>query len=116
MSKFIAKKGEYEGGIEFSAGYRWQHWIRASSILALVITGFYIADPFITYQNVSAEPTRFLNAQFREWHIIFGFAMIGAVLYKLFFTLVTKEGKFESESIKDAIDLKVISNLLNSYF
>jgi Ni/Fe-hydrogenase 1 B-type cytochrome subunit len=115
MSKFIAKKGEYEGGIEFSAGYRWQHWIRAISILALVITGFYIADPFITYQNVSAEPTRFLHAQFREWHIIFGFAMIGAVLYKLFFTLVTKEGKFERESIKDAIDVKVAIQQVGYY-
>jgi Ni/Fe-hydrogenase 1 B-type cytochrome subunit len=36
--KFIKKMGEYIGGIEFSAGYRWQHWIRAISIFALIAT------------------------------------------------------------------------------
>ena len=74
--KFLKALGKYEGGVEFSAGYRWQHWIRAISIFGLIFTGFYIANPFITYANVSPEPTRFLQAQLREWHIIFGFAMI----------------------------------------
>jgi len=115
MSKFLEKKGEYEGGIEFSAGFRWQHWIRAIAIFALIATGFYIADPFITYANVSVEPTRFLHAEIREWHIIFGFAMIGAVVYKLFLTLFTKEGKYERESIKDAFDVKIAIQQVGYY-
>jgi Ni/Fe-hydrogenase 1 B-type cytochrome subunit len=106
--KFIKKMGEYIGGIEFSAGYRWQHWIRAISIFALVATGFYIADPFITYSVQSAEPTRFLHAEIREWHIIFGFAMIGAVLYKTIYFFFFKEAKFERESIKDAFNIKLM--------
>ena len=100
MSKFLEKKGEYEGGIEFSAGFRWQHWIRAIAIFALIATGFYLADPFITYANVSAEPTRFLHAEIREWHIIFGFAMIGAVTYKLFLTLFRKRENLKEKVLK----------------
>jgi Ni/Fe-hydrogenase 1 B-type cytochrome subunit len=115
MSKFIEKKGEYEGGIEFSAGYRWQHWIRAISIFALIFTGFYIADPFITYSNISAEPTRFLHAQFREWHIIFGFAMIGAVLYKTFFFFFSDRGVYERESLKDAFNIKMMLQQVGYY-
>jgi len=113
--KFLKALGKYEGGIEFSAGYRWQHWIRAISIFALIFTGFYIANPFITYANVSPEPTRFLQAQLREWHIIFGFAMIGAVLYKTIYFFFFKEAKFERESIKDAFNLKVAIQQIGYY-
>jgi len=113
--KFLKALGKYEGGIEFSAGYRWQHWIRAISIFALIFTGFYIANPFITYANVSPEPTRFLQAQLREWHIIFGFAMIGAVLYKTIYFFFFKEAKFERESIKDAFNIKVAIQQIGYY-
>jgi len=109
------QEAQIEQEMEFTPAYRWQHWIRAISILALVITGFYIADPFITYQNVSAEPTRFLNAQFREWHIIFGFAMIGAVLYKTFFFFFSDRGHFERESLKDAFNIKIAIQQVGYY-
>jgi len=107
IMKYLKDMGNHSGGIEFSAGYRWQHWIRAISIFALIATGFYLANPFITYANTSAEPTRFLQAEIREWHIIFGFAMIAAVLYKTIYFFFFKEAKFERESIKDAFDVKV---------
>jgi len=113
--KFLVDKGEYDGGIELSAGYRWSHWIRAISIFALIFTGFYIADPFITFANVSAEPTRFLHAQIREWHILFGFAMIGAVIYKLFLTFLTKEGRAERASFHDALNLKLAIDQVGYY-
>jgi len=113
--KFLKPMGEYLGGIEFSAGYRWQHWIRAISIFALIATGFYIANPFITYANGSAEPTRFIHAYFREWHIIFGFAMIGAVLYKTVFFFFFREGKYERVSIKDAFNVKLALQQVGYY-
>jgi len=113
--RFLKKMGNYLGGIEFSAGYRWQHWIRAISIFALIATGFYIANPYITYADVSAEPTRFIQAYIREWHIIFGFAMIGAVLYKTFYFFFLREGKFERESIKDAFNIKVALQQVGYY-
>jgi len=113
--KFLKVMGHYLGGIEFSAGYRWQHWIRAISIFALIATGFYLANPFITYANPSPEPTRFLHAQIREWHIIFGFAMIGAVIYKTVFFLFFKEGKYERESIKDLFNVKLTLKQIGYY-
>ena len=113
--KFLKTLGKYLGGIEFSAGFRWQHWIRAIAILGLVITGFYIANPYIIYGTASAEPTRFLHAEFREWHIIFGFAMIGAVLYKTIYFFFFKEAKNERESIKDAFNLKIALQQIGYY-
>jgi len=113
--KFLRYLGKYDGGIEFSAGFRWQHWIRAIAIFALIATGFYIANPFITYANVSAEPTRFLQAEIREWHIIFGFAMIGAVLYKTIYFFFFKEAKYERASIKDAFNVKLAIQQIKYY-
>jgi Ni/Fe-hydrogenase 1 B-type cytochrome subunit len=113
--KFLKMLGKYVGGIEFSAGYRWQHWLRALAIFGLVATGFYLANPFITYANPAPEPTRFLHAEIREWHIILGFVMIGAVIYKTFHFFFFKEGKYERESIKDAINPKVAIQQLGYY-
>jgi Ni/Fe-hydrogenase 1 B-type cytochrome subunit len=71
---------EIEQELEFSSVYRWQHWIRAISIVVLTITGCYIAVPFLT-PAVNADPTNFMQALIRSWHIIFGFVLISAVLF-----------------------------------
>jgi Ni/Fe-hydrogenase 1 B-type cytochrome subunit len=113
--KFLKNMGKYVGGIEFSAGYRWQHWIRAVSIFVLIVTGFYIANPYITFGDVSATPTRFVQAEFREWHIIFGFAMIGAVLYKTIYFFFFREAKYERQSIWDAFNIKVALQQIGYY-
>lgn len=113
--KFLKVMGNYLGGIEFSAGYRWQHWIRAISIFVLIATGFYIANPYITYADASVDPTRFTQGYFREFHIIFGFAMIGAVLYKTFFFLFFREGKYERASLKDAFNIKLALQQVGYY-
>ena len=113
--KFLKVLGNYLGGIEFSAGYRWQHWIRAISIFALIATGFYIANPYITYGTISPTPTRFLQADLREWHIIFGFAMIGAVLYKTIYFFFFPEAKYERASIKDAFNIKLALQQVGYY-
>ena len=52
-----------EREVEFSAVYRWQHWVRALSIVVLTITGFYIAVPFIT-PIASSQPDNFMQALF----------------------------------------------------
>ena len=113
--KFLKVLGNYLGGIEFSAGFRWQHWIRAISIFALVATGFYIANPFITHGTPSPTPTRFLQAHIREWHIIFGFALIGAVLYKTIYFFFFPEGKYERKSIVDAFNIKLALQQIGYY-
>ena len=97
---------EIERHMEFSPSYRWQHWIRAVSIVVLTVTGFYIAVPFIT-PAVNAEPTNFLQALMRSWHLIFGFLMICAVLFKSYLFLFTKRCIIERSAIKDVLSLKV---------
>jgi len=91
--------------LEFSAFYRWHHWIRVLSIVILTVTGFYIAEPFIT-PAVSAEPDNFMQALFRSWHEIFGFVMISMFMGKTYYFFFVKSNRHEIHSIKDIFDLK----------
>ena len=72
-----------EREMEFTSTYRWQHWVRALSIVILTVTGFYIASPFVT-PIPNAEPTNFMQALFRSWHEIFGFVLMAVVLFKAY--------------------------------
>ncbi len=92
--------------MEFSAGYRWQHWIRALSIVVLTVTGFYIAVPFVS-PIPNSEPTNFMYALFRSWHIIFGFVMTSVVLYKSYTFIFNSKNKIERDAIKDIFNPKV---------
>jgi len=102
--------------VEFTPAYRWQHWIRALTIVVLTITGFYIAYPFIEPSS-NAEPTNFLYADIRAIHIAFGFLMIAAVLVKTYLTLFGKADTYKSElvSIKDLINPKIWIQQLGYY-
>lgn len=96
---------------EFGAAYRWQHWIRALSIVVLIVSGFYLAYPFLS-PEVNAEPTGFLYALFRSWHEIFGFVLISAVIYKSFLFLFASKHANERRSLLDFLNpLKWIKQL-----
>jgi len=92
--------------VEFSFSYRWQHWIRALSIVVLTITGFYIAVPFVT-PIPNAEPTNFMYALFRSWHIIFGFIMSAVILFKSYLFVFGRKHEMERDAIKDIINPKI---------
>lgn len=85
---------------EFSIGLRLTHWLRALCITILVITGYYIAFVF-TAPEVSPEPVLFMQAKFRFVHLIFGFAMIGAAIFKTYLFFFDKKSRKELLSIKD---------------
>jgi Ni/Fe-hydrogenase 1 B-type cytochrome subunit len=110
----VAKECEIEQEMEFSAGYRWQHWIRAISIVALTITGFYIAVPFVT-PTPNPEPTNFMYALFRSWHIIFGFIMSWVVLYKSYLFLFGRKHEMERNAIKDILNPVVWTKQIGYY-
>ncbi len=95
-----------EQEIEFGVIYRWQHWIRALSIVVLIITGFYIAEPIIT-PIPSAQPDNFMYALFRSWHIIFGFVLTSLILIKSYRFLFVSKNQMEREAIKDVFNIKV---------
>jgi len=102
----VVAKDEIVQEMEFTAGYRWQHWIRAISIVVLTITGFYIAVPFVT-PIPNPEPTNFMYALFRSWHIIFGFVMTWVVVYKSYLFIFAKKHDIERDAIKDILNPKI---------
>jgi Ni/Fe-hydrogenase 1 B-type cytochrome subunit len=110
----VAKECKIEQEMEFSAGYRWQHWIRAISIVVLTITGFYIAVPFVT-PTPNPEPTNFMYALFRSWHIIFGFIMTWVVLYKSYLFLFGRKHEMERNAIKDILNPVVWTKQIGYY-
>ena len=105
---------EIEQEMEFTSLYRWQHWIRALSIVILTVTGFYIAIPFVS-PVPNSEPTNFMYALFRSWHEIFGFVMIGVVLFKSYLFIFGRKHKMEMESIKDFVNIKVWTQQIGYY-
>jgi len=103
-----------ETEMEFTAAYRWQHWIRALSIVVLVVTGFYIAEPFMA-PIPNAEPTNFMQALFRSWHEIFGFVLIAVVLLKSYLFIFGKRYRGEMGSVKDFINPVVWAKQIGYY-
>jgi len=99
---------------EFTALYRWQHWIRAASIVVLTVTGFYIASPFVT-PVPNPEPTNFMQALFRSWHEIFGFVLMGVVLFKIYLFFFGRKYRAEIGSIKDFFNPKVWAQQIGYY-
>ncbi|WP_294964273.1 Ni/Fe-hydrogenase, b-type cytochrome subunit [Sulfurimonas sp.] len=97
---------EMEQELEFAASYRWQHWIRAVSIVVLTVTGFYIAVPFLT-PAVNADPTNFMQSLIRSWHIIFGFVLISVIIFKSYLFIFAKNTEMERKALKDVINPKI---------
>jgi len=91
---------QIEQEMEFTSVYRWQHWIRAISIVVLTVTGFYIASPFVT-PIPNSEPTNFMQALFRSWHEIFGFVLMAVVLFKSYLFIFAKRYRGEIGSVLD---------------
>lgn len=92
---------------EFSYWLRVTHWVRVIAIIILTVSGFYIAYPFIAPANNGGEPTNFLNALFRSWHLIFGFLLIAVTIGKFYLFIFDKQSKVERDSFWDFINPKV---------
>lgn len=100
--------------LEYSAAYRWQHWIRALSIVFLIASGFYLAVPAIT-PAATDEPTNFMYALFRSWHIIIGFVFISAILLKSYLFIFAKKHANERAALVDVINPVVWVKQLGFY-
>jgi len=94
---------DIEQEMEFSATYRWQHWIRALSIVILTVTGFYIAVPFVT-SVPNPEPTSFMQALFRSWHEIFGFVLTAVIIFKSYLFLFGRKHSMERRALLDVFN------------
>ena len=91
---------------EFSAAYRWQHWIRALSIVVLTVTGFYIAVPFVD-PGFNPVPEGFLQAYMRFAHLVAGFLVIAFFIFKFYLFLFAKNCRHEMASYQDFLQPSV---------
>jgi Ni/Fe-hydrogenase 1 B-type cytochrome subunit len=91
---------------EFSGVLRLNHWVRVLTMLVLVVSGFYLADPFII-PAYSDAPVDFMNARWRTWHSIFGFILIASTLLKLYLFIFDKQSRNERISFFDFINPKI---------
>jgi Ni/Fe-hydrogenase 1 B-type cytochrome subunit len=90
--------------VEFSVIFRLQHWVRVLAITVLIISGFYLAYPMLS-QVTTNEPTNFMYALIRSWHIIFGFVLISAFIVKIYIFFFGKLEVRERESFRDVFSL-----------
>lgn len=108
---------EFEGvdhvDFVYSSTNRILHWVRAIVITGLAITGFYIADPFLS----SGESTSDLvYAQWVYWHLVFGMVLITAGILRIYLFFFGPDSKKELLSLKDEFSLKSWIIQLKSYF
>ena len=97
----------------YSSGNRILHWIRALVITGLIITGFYIADPFLSPEG---STDKLLYAEWTNWHIILGFILISSGLLRIYLFFFGKDSEGELRSLKDVMSIKSWITQLKSYF
>lgn len=107
MGQLVKEAKMIKRHYEFSLWLRLTHWIRAIAIVVLVFTGFYIAIPFFSPSLNQGEPTNFLYALMRSWHMIFGFLLLAATLIKIYLFFFDKQSRGERVSFWDFINPKI---------
>jgi len=91
---------------EFSGALRLNHWIRVITLLVLIVTGFYLANPFLM-PYISDEPVNFMNALWRFWHLVFGFVLIATTIFKVYLFIFDRQSRNERVSFFDFISPKI---------
>ena len=97
----------------YSSSNRILHWIRALVITGLIITGFYIADPFLASKG---STDKLLFAEWAKWHYIFGFILVSAGMLRIYLFFFGKDSKGELRSLKDVFSIRSWIIQLKSYF
>ncbi|UPT78468.1 Ni/Fe-hydrogenase, b-type cytochrome subunit [Sulfurovum sp. XGS-02] len=97
----------------YSSINRILHWIRAIVIIGLIVTGFYIAEPFLTSQG---STDKLLYAEWTKWHLILGFILIASGILRIYLFFFGKDTKGELGSLKDLFSLKSWITQLKAYF
>lgn len=89
------------------------HWIRALVITGLIITGFYIAHPFLSPEG---STDKLLFGRWAMWHYIFGFILISAGLLRIYLFFFGKDSSGELRSLRDVFSFRSWKKALKSYF
>lgn len=105
---------KFTRSLTFTPLVRLLHWIRAFSIFFLIFSGFYLAYPFLTPEQ-NPEPTNFLYALFRSWHLIFGFVLIAISFARLYIFFAYTKNHNERISMADLINRKIWIEQIKNY-
>ena len=97
----------------YSSSNRILHWIRALVITGLIITGFYLADPFLSSDG---STDKLLFGKWAMWHFILGFILISSGLLRIYLFFFGKDSDGELRSLRDVFSIKSWIIQLKSYF
>jgi Ni/Fe-hydrogenase 1 B-type cytochrome subunit len=81
VEKFTSEK-------EWSVAMRVNHWAMALSIFILIVTGFYIADPFTVSKGETVG--KFLMGNVRFVHILFGTFLVFLFLWRVYLAFFSR--------------------------
>lgn len=73
---------------EWSAAIRWNHWLMAVSIVILIATGFYIAEPFTISSGETVD--KMYMGEVRFWHILFGVFLCFLLVWRLYLAFFSR--------------------------
>jgi Ni/Fe-hydrogenase, b-type cytochrome subunit len=73
---------------EWSVAIRINHWAMAISILVLIVTGFYIADPCTIYQGETVD--KFFMGNMRYVHILSGILLMFIFIWRVYLAFFSK--------------------------
>ena len=79
---------KYLGIKEWSASMRINHWCVAISIFVLIVTGFYIANPFTISSGETVD--KFFMGNVRFVHILFGTFLIFLSIWRLYLAFFSR--------------------------
>jgi len=97
----------------YSSSNRILHWIRALVITGLIITGFYLANPFLSPEG---STDKLLYGKWAMWHFTLGFILISSALLRIYLFFFGKDSNGELRSLRDLFSLKSWIISLKSYF
>jgi len=80
--------GKIEEKREWSAAIRINHWAMAAAIVVLIVTGFYIADPFTVYQGETTD--KMFMGEVRFWHLLFGIFLLFLVIWRIYLAFFSR--------------------------
>ena len=106
-------KRTYYPDFVYSAANRLLHWLRALTVTILTVTGFYIAEPFLSAPGSS---DKLVFAQWGMVHYITGFVLIAAAMLRIYLFFFGHKHEHETRSVKDVLSLKSWIIQLKSYF
>jgi len=67
---------------EWSVAIRINHWAMALSIFVLIVTGFYIADPFTISSGETVD--KFFMGNMRFVHLLFGVSLVFIFIWRIY--------------------------------